>query len=167
MAKRTASKTAESDTPKGGGKWREDFLTHLRDSGNVRASCKAGRVSATVVYEHRKADREFAAQWDEALDQACDSLVEEAHRRAEEGVKEPVYYKGKVVGHIQKYSDTLLMFLLKAHRPAVYRETVQHEHILPQLLQQMADEYGVPLERAKRLYDEQRANLRLVKSDGR
>ena len=37
---------------------------------------------------------------------------------------EPVFYQGQVVGHIRKYSDNLLMFLLKAHWPEKFRENV-------------------------------------------
>ena len=33
-----------------------------------------------------------------------------------------MFYKGAVCGHVRRYSDTLLMFLLKAHRPEKYRE---------------------------------------------
>ena len=33
-----------------------------------------------------------------------------------------MYYKGEVVGTIRKYSDTLLIFLLKGALPEVYRE---------------------------------------------
>ena len=51
-------------------------------------------------------------------------LEAEARRRAAIGVDEPVFYKGEVVGHIRKYSDTLLMFLLKAHWPEKFRENV-------------------------------------------
>ena len=49
-------------------------------------------------------------------------LEEEAIRRACRGVNEPVFYRGKVCGAIQKYSDTLLIVLLKALAPAKYRE---------------------------------------------
>ena len=38
----------------------------------------------------------------------------------------PVYYQGKEVGQIRKFSDTLLIFLLKGARPETYRE--RHEH---------------------------------------
>ncbi len=37
-------------------------------------------------------------------------------RRAVDGVDEPVYQGGKKVGSITRYSDTLLIFLLKANR---------------------------------------------------
>ena len=33
-----------------------------------------------------------------------------------------MYYKGDEVGYVRKYSDSLTMFLLKAHRPDKYRE---------------------------------------------
>ena len=39
-----------------------------------------------------------------------------------------IYYAGKVVGEENVYSDSLLMFLLKAHRPTLYRDNVKMEH---------------------------------------
>ena len=65
----------------------------------------------------RRHSADFAAQWDEALGEGIDILEAEARRRAFTGVEKPVYYKGKVVGSTTKYSDRLLMFLLKAHDP--------------------------------------------------
>ena len=38
-----------------------------------------------------------------------------------------MYYKGRRVGTIRKYSDTLLIFLLKAHRRPVYGDKVENE----------------------------------------
>jgi hypothetical protein len=46
-------------------------------------------------------------------------------RRALVGWKEPVYQGGKEVGTIRKFSDNLLIFLLKGKRPEVFRE--RHE----------------------------------------
>ena len=65
----------------------------------------------------RRRSEDFAAQWDEALGEGIDLLEAEARRRAVTGIDKPVYYKGKVVGSITKYSDKLLMFLFKAHDP--------------------------------------------------
>ena len=120
MAKRTATTEMVAAPPKRGGEWREAFLDHLRESGHVRAACKDADVSPTVVYDHKKRDQGFAAQWDQAMDQGCDLMVDEALRRAVRGVDEPVFYKGEQVGSVKRYSDTLLIFLLKSHRPAVY-----------------------------------------------
>lgn len=41
----------------------------------------------------------------------------EAFRRAVEGIGEDRFFKGDVVGRVTRYSDRLLMFLLKARRP--------------------------------------------------
>ncbi len=53
-------------------------------------------------------------------------LARVSHRRAFEGVEEPVFHQGKQCGTIRRYSDTLTIFLLKAHRPAKYRERREH-----------------------------------------
>ncbi len=53
---------------------------------------------------------------------AVETLEAEARRRALEGVEENVYYQGAVIGRTRKYSDTMLMFLLRAYRPDIYRE---------------------------------------------
>ena len=53
---------------------------------------------------------------------AHDALESEARRRAVEGVPMPVYYNGKVCGTVRKYSDFLLMFLMKAKMPQ-YRDS--------------------------------------------
>ena len=56
--------------------------------------------------------------------QATETLEHEAWRRARDGVAEPVYQHGKLVGTVQRFSDSLLMFLLRARRPDVYKERV-------------------------------------------
>ena len=70
----------------------------------------------------RRHSEDFAAQWREALEEGSDLLDAEARRRAVTGIDEPVFYKGEVVGSITKYSDSLLMFLLRAHRPQMFRD---------------------------------------------
>ncbi len=57
---------------------------------------------------------------------AADVLEAEAHRRAVEGVEEPVgWYKGVAGGTVRRYSDVLLMFLTKGALPERYRERVE------------------------------------------
>jgi len=59
-----------------------------------------------------------------AATQATEVLEQEAWRRARDGVAEPVYQHGKQIGTIQRYSDNLLMFLLRARAPERYRDRV-------------------------------------------
>ena len=75
----------------------------------------------------RRHSEDFAAQWDEALEEGTDLLEAEARRRAVTGINKPVFYKGEVVGSIPKYSDRLLIFLLKAHRPQMFGDGVKVE----------------------------------------
>ena len=101
---------------------RTQFLEVLATMCNVTHAAWTAGISRSRVYDIRKEDAEFAAAWDNAIEEGADALELEARRRALEGVKEPVFYKGEVCGHVLRYSDTLLMFLLKAHRPEKYRE---------------------------------------------
>lgn len=115
-------------TPKKWGKWHTVFLKHLAKTSNVAASCRKAKISRKTAYEWRNEDEMFAAAWDEALVIAIELLEEEARRRAQDGVLEPVFYLGARVGSVRKYSDTLTIFLLKAHRPDKYRDNHRFEH---------------------------------------
>lgn len=53
---------------------------------------------------------------------AADRLEQEAIRRAVDGTNKPVFFQGEIVGFEKEYSDTLLVLLLKAHKPDKYRE---------------------------------------------
>lgn len=98
------------------------FLAELRDNGGfVSKACETVGVSKQTVYNWRESDPEFKADWDKAVDLATEDLEKEVRRRALYGVEEPVYYKGEVVGSIQRYSDSLLMFAIKARKPE-YRD---------------------------------------------
>ena len=102
----------------------ERFLTSLAETGNVTAAVATAGTSRTRVYELRKADPGFAARWEEAEEIAVDALEAEARRRAIEGVQEPLVSAGKLVRDddgqpiaVRRYSDNVLLALLKAHRP--------------------------------------------------
>lgn len=108
--------------------WRERFIAALRNSGNVRASCQAAGVSRVTAYRTYQESEEFAREWDEALEEAIDTLEAAAWQRARDGVTrtEPIMYQGQKVGErvVTEYSDQLLVTLLKAHRPEKYKERV-------------------------------------------
>ena len=105
------TKTSLGLTPKKGNAdvWMPAFLATLRNTANVRWSCEHSGISRETAYKHRKADELFKAEWDSAMEDACDFLEAAAMKRA------------------MTVSDTLLIFLLKAHRPEKYRETMRHE----------------------------------------
>lgn len=87
----------------------------------MRALEGAG-ISRDAAYRWRADDPEFAAAWETALQVGITRLEDVAHNRAFEGWEEPVFHQGAECGRVRKYSDTLSIFLLKAHRPEKYRE---------------------------------------------
>ena len=92
--------------------WRDAFLEALRSTPIIKQACRAAGVSRKVAYDWRKTDGEFAAEWDDALQDGIDTLEEILMRRAQE-------------------RDTVAMiFLLKGLRPKKYRE--RYEHSVPQ-----------------------------------
>ena len=102
--------------------WR--FLEAFRECGTISAAARAVGIDPKTVYNRRLSDPEFAAAFEEAKEDAADSLEDEARRRAVEGVEEPIIINGKVVATRRKYSDGLLAMLLKAAKPEKYRDSV-------------------------------------------
>lgn len=83
----------------------------------VDAARFAGVAPSTAVTWAGQ-DPVFAQVRDEARLDVGRSIEAEIHRRAIEGVEEPVYQGGKLVGTVRKYSDQLLIRMAQAHLPA-------------------------------------------------
>lgn len=96
-------------------------LAILSATGNVSKACEACGVGRRTYY-HWLEDPAFVQRVTDAKDEAADALEAEARRRAHDGTSKPVYQGGRLVGYVQEYSDTLLIFLLKGCRPEKYRE---------------------------------------------
>lgn len=143
MAKKTAKKAAKKKakrkttkkrrtktsatilTPKK----RREFLKTIAETGNVTAAAKLVGASRQGMYDVRRRDEAFAAEWDAAVMEASDALIAEARRRGFEGFDEPLHHKGELTGDIvRKYSDVLLIFLIKGRRPE-FRDRVIEQNI--------------------------------------
>lgn len=105
----------------------ENVLAAFEECGNVSKACKKAKVPRRTFYAWLQEDEKFKEKFEAASIIAVGVLEDEAKRRALEGVLEPVYYKGEKVGSVRKYSDTLLIVLLKGHAPEKYRERVSTE----------------------------------------
>lgn len=103
-------------TPKPRRDWRPAFLADLQSNGIVSHAAIAAGIDKKTAYNEYHRNKEFASDWDEAVETATDTLEKEAIRRARDGTDEPVYYQGEKVGTVKRYSDALLMFLLRANR---------------------------------------------------
>jgi len=111
--------------------WRAAFIKALSENSNVSAAARAAEVNRQYCYECRANDPSFAADWDEALKIAVEGLEERAWNRAKfadiqyrftktgEPIMHPVtgepYYE-----HVG--SDTVLLRLLEAHKPDLYKQ---------------------------------------------
>ena len=86
---------------------RERFLEAFREAGNVREACEAAGIHRVTAYKWRYADPEFAAAWDQAREDAIDTLEQVAWKRAKD------------------QSDYLLWKLLQSNRRALYGDKQQ------------------------------------------
>lgn len=138
------------------------FCAALAETCNVGRAATAVGISRYGAYKWRKEIPAFADAWDDAMKAGLLALEDEAHRRAFDGVEDPLTHQGQFTylwrdkldengkpmrdemglpmrepvldGHgeqkiaaVRKYSDTLAIFLLKAHNPEKYRENSKLE----------------------------------------
>lgn len=115
-----------------GGKRRARQLQYLAAramAASPTLAVAAAGISMPTLYGWRKEDDAFRLEEQAAISQGADRMEDELVRRAIEGVREEVYYKGKRVGERMKYSDLLLIFALKAARPEKYGDKAAETNI--------------------------------------
>jgi len=94
------------------------FLEAYARGETITESARLAKIDRKSIDQLKDRDEKFLEQWIAADNASTDLLVREARRRALEGVLEPTgWYKGEPGGHVLRYSDNLLMFLLKERRP--------------------------------------------------
>ena len=100
------------------------FAEELAASGNVRRACAVAGVSRNTAYKARRRDPVLAQAWDAALTLAARHAGEVLAERALDGVEEPVFWHGEVVGTRRRYDTRLLLAhvarldMLASRRPA-------------------------------------------------
>lgn len=136
-------------TPKQRATAQQLFLDTLRKCASVKQACQVAGVNRSTIHRWRQTNKTFRAAFEEAQEDANDTIDDEIVRRAIEGIEEPLVSLGQVVyseipvldeggkpvvdkrGQIKmqrgaqittrKYSDTLLLALAKS-RMKKYRE---------------------------------------------
>jgi hypothetical protein len=84
--------------------WKKNFLEGVRVAATIQAGCDKAGVSRGFINHERKRDPAFEREFQDAIDAAIDYAQQSAFER----------------GKLQ--SDKLLMFILRSHRPEIYRE---------------------------------------------
>ena len=106
------------------------YLTAYARLGVVRQACVAAEIAHSTYYEWLKNDPVFVDAVEDAREFHIEGLEIAADRRASEGIRRYKFYQGKPILHPETgkpyyehiYSDVLLIFLLKALKPEMYRE---------------------------------------------
>ena len=99
---------------------REKVIKEFRRVGRVDLACAAAGVDRTTHYWWMKNDPEYRKSFEEAREEACGLLEDEAVRRAYKGTLRPQAIGGGKVMMVTEFSDQLLMFLLKCRNPKVF-----------------------------------------------
>ena len=85
------------------------FAEVLAESGNVRHACAVAGISRHTAYKARRRDAVLAEVWDAALVMAARHAGAVLGERALDGVEEPVFWHGELVGTRQRYDNRLLL----------------------------------------------------------
>jgi len=117
--RRKPRKAIQGFTPKK----RAQFLAALALGMTVMEAAKKVGLSRRAAYSLRDRDKEFAAEWDAAYEESTERLEAECFQRAIGKEKAKLTKDGELV-YVEEHSDLLLMFLLKARKPKMYREQV-------------------------------------------
>ncbi|MCR9180632.1 MAG: hypothetical protein NXH71_10430 [Erythrobacteraceae bacterium] len=91
------------------------FIEALADTGSVAAACKSVDMSERGAYHLRRQPgaESFREAWLVALDLGMQRIEDVAMDRALNGVEEPLYSYGALIGTRTRYNDRLLMFMLR------------------------------------------------------
>lgn len=104
------------------------YLRVLAETANAKlAANSAGFRNMAAINRALANDKAFADAHREALAAAGEFIEAEAIRRAVQGVRKAVYYKGEIIDYEIVASDTLLAILLKATKPDKYADRSRHQ----------------------------------------
>ncbi len=151
---RTVSPAARPHSGQQGGRlstrWHPVFIKALGECPNITRAAGKANISRQTAFEHKKRIPQFAAAWEDAIEQGCESLETAAYIRGVEGIPRSRSDKdGNVIEEWREYSDVLLALLMKGRLPKIYRDKVEHSGAVT----------FVPL-------DEEEARLRQLEKEG-
>lgn len=90
---------------------------YVANGGIIAHAANAAGVSRETIRNWARRDEQFALAFEDAKQEANDTLRRELVRRATEGWQHEVYQQGRFVGYETVKSDNLLMFLMKSRMP--------------------------------------------------
>lgn len=104
------------------------FLAAFAKTCRIDRAAEAAGIHRQTHYDWMRDDPAYVVMFEEAKALAHQVLEDAAVDRAVDGWDEPVFHEGKPCGVIRKRSDRLLEVLLRAKKPAEYRDRSTVEH---------------------------------------
>lgn len=101
------------------------FLDAFVQLGTVLHAARAAKIHVATHKKWLATDEKYATKFAEYQDLMADTLEREAFRRAHDGFLEPVYQRGEKVGHVRKFSDSLMAKLLDGNRPGKFKQRTE------------------------------------------
>ncbi len=129
------------------------FLAAFAACGSILPASRSAQIDRGSHYSWMRTDPTYPERFRQAEIEAARALEDEAVRRARAGIRRPVLHKGKQVYvpgeplFTTEYSDSLLMFLLKANNPDKFRDRIEQvntqdidiDRLSPEILDKLAD----------------------------
>jgi hypothetical protein len=97
------------------------FLAAFSEVGTIVRAAESSGIARASHYQWLS-DPVYRRAFEHAKREAADTLEAEARRRAVEGIKKPVFYKGEICGWEMQYSDSLMTTLLKGNDPEKFAD---------------------------------------------
>jgi hypothetical protein len=85
--------------------WKPAFLAALRELPVIKHACDAVGIDRVTAWRAKQADEEFAAAWEDAMEEGIDRAEQEAFRRGVVGFEEPVLHQGRLQYVYERYED--------------------------------------------------------------
>ena len=85
--------------------WRSRFLASLRRFPSVKQACRFAGIGRRTAYDAKDRDETFATAWNQAIAASIDEV------------------EAKVMEAGLKGDMNVAMFLLRCHKPSIYRDT--------------------------------------------
>ena len=105
-------------------KLRALILDRIESGDQIVDIADAIGVTRQALYKAKLIDEDFGKQWAEAAEIGQQIQLSECEKEADFrgriGYLEPKFFEGRICGHVQKYSDSLLQMRLRALAPEKY-----------------------------------------------
>jgi hypothetical protein len=144
---------------------KERFLKAFAELAYIGLAAKKAGIHRGTHYKWLDEDPEYEEAFKHLKEDVIEMLEREADRRGHDGILKPILYEGVIVHHIREYSDTLLIFRLKALKPEMYRDNVKIDASMKHSGAIKVEKEPFDWDEYRRLCDVERAAIEDAKSN--